>query len=245
MVGALRRPHRSALEVLKKRASPTIREEPASASPEPRVGGGKFSAQSVNYNSPLSFVCSRIREHLRRSLAQSHSGLLAIDELHAGPLQGVLDGIEVGRPQRQHSRVEIGDRGLGHDRGASQLGLRRRWLECELPWRSTAKRSLPRFQGKPVSLVSVIEGVLVVVMARMIGRIRRIRPRRKAMEREHSAWQIPIAGTVHRDRRRSTASLARLTFEIPALDLINVVVVRVPIVLMLTMVTIENRPGGR
>src|SRR5690242_8410866 len=83
----------------------------------------------------------------------------------------------------------------------------------------------------------------MAVMARHIGRVRRVRCRKIAMLREHSARKIPIARAVHRNCGRAAAGLAGLADQIATLHLINIIVIRVPIILMLAAATIENGIG--
>lgn len=86
--------------------------------------------------------------------------------------------------------------------------------------------------------------VLVMAMrAGLEGCVWRIRRRKVAVLREHPAREIPIAGTIHRNRGRAATSLARLADQVATLHLIDVVVIRVPVILMLAVATIKDGQG--
>ena len=85
-----------------------------------------------------------------------------------------------------------------------------RWLGCEALWRFAIKRRACPDIGASLVPASAVDGVLVMVMARMIGRVWRIRSRCKPMQRVKPARQIPITGPIHRDRGRAAAGLPRI-----------------------------------
>jgi hypothetical protein len=50
--------------------------------------------------------------------------VIPVDELDARSFQGLLDGIEIGGPEHQHTHLEIHHGYRGHDRSSGKLGLR-------------------------------------------------------------------------------------------------------------------------
>lgn len=75
---------------------------------EPRAArwrGVSFPRGPQTVAAPLPLVCSRLREHLHRSLPQSYSGFVSVDELDARPFQDVLDRVEIDAPEHQYSRL--------------------------------------------------------------------------------------------------------------------------------------------